>query len=220
MSHEPSSHSSDRELTRGSTPLVSPSLNLLHPESFSPRIQRCREQFLAEDGRFTATQIVNISGSSDGFDDCSFHIVSGSPLQETGILRVTAIPPIGDSEPKLPFQHFYPGYTTPLQPGDAEISRFLVAPGARKGKSTTLLIEAAFRLCVRENVRRLFIDVVDGDLGVAPRSYERHFGFQFTGATGYDDNYSCLTHLMVLEGSEKIRQVGERLTSRLSRLMD
>ena len=135
-------------------------------------------------------------------------------------MRVTVVGPLGETEPSLPFQHFYPGYTHPLQPGDAEISRFLVAPGSRKGKSTSLLIEAAFRLCVRENVKRLFIDVVDGDLGVAPKSYEKHFGFHFTGAAGYDDNYSCLTHLMVLEGTDEIRHVAERLTTRLSRILD
>lgn len=161
---------------------------------------------------------MNISGSTDGFDECSFHIVSGEKGFETGVMRVTIVHPLdSDIGPSLPFQHFYPGYTHPLQPGDAEISRFLVAPGSRKGKSTSYLIEAAFRLCVAENVRRLFIDVVDGDLGVAPKSYEKHFGFRFTGDRGYDSNYSCVTYLMVLEGSDKIREVSERFTTRLSR---
>jgi hypothetical protein len=33
---------------------------------------------------------------------------------------------------------------------------------------------------------------------VNPKSYEKHYGFRFTGHEGFDDNYSCKTHLMVL----------------------
>lgn len=202
---------------RSTSPAL-PDLKLLRPEAFSSRIQQCRNQFLEDDGRFTPQQILNISGSSDGFDESSFHLVSGSQHQETGVVRVTIVDPLSHTEPRLPFQHFYPGYTEALQAGDAEISRFLVAPGSRKGKSTSFLIEAAFRLCAQENVQRLFIDVVDGDLGVAPKSYEKHFGFTFSGEVGFDENYSCATYLMVLEGAEKIGEVAARLTSRLCRI--
>ncbi len=218
MALETSNPNPTRESLREAVPALPPRSLLLNSEPFSSRIKQCRERFLYEDGRFTSKQIANISGSSDGFDECSFHLVSGPPLQETGIMRVTVVSPLSDLEPRLPFQHFYPGYTEHLQPGDAEISRFVVAPGSRKGKSASLLIEAAFRLCAQQNVSRLFIDVVDGDLGIAPKSYEKHFGFQFTGATGYDDNYSCATYLMGLEGSDKICQVAERLTARLARM--
>jgi hypothetical protein len=201
------------------TPSLPATSSLLQAEPFSQRITDCRSRFLAADGRFTPEQITSISGSGDGFDGCSFHVVSGEPSTETGIVRITIVHPLltGD-DPRLPFQHFYPEYTTPLQNGDAEISRFLVAPEARKGKATSRLIEAAFRICAIEHTKRLFIDVVDGNLGVSPKSYEKHFGFSFTGHTGYDDNYSCLTHLMVLEGADKIRVTAEKLTARLARI--
>lgn len=219
MGNEPSNSSSLHAPITDSPPSLPPVTRLLAPEAFSPRIQQCRQQFLDEDGRFTDEQILNISGSTDGFDECSLHVVSGERGFETAVMRVTVVHPLdSDIGPSLPFQHFYPSYTQPLQPGDAEISRFLVSPGARKGRSTSGLIEAAFRLCVTENVKRLFIDVVDGDLGIAPKSYEKHFGFKFTGDKGYDSNYSCNTYLMVLEGADKIREVAERLTARLSRV--
>ena len=206
-----------------SIPPATPSLpsapTLLQPETFSQRITECRSKFLGADGRFSTEQIASISGSGDGFDGCSFHVVSGEPSSETGIVRVTVIHPlITGSTPRLPFQHFYPEYTAPLENGDAEISRFLVAPEARKGKATSRLIEASFRICAIENTKRIFIDVVDGDLGVSPKSYEKHFGFTFTGHTGYDDNYSCLTHLMVLDGADKIKGMAEKLTARIARM--
>ena len=195
-----------------------PAPQLLMPEVFSQRITNCRERFLREDGRFTEQQICSISGSSDGFDETSSHIVSSENLRETGLVRVTVVSPSDESsEVRLPFQHFYPGYTQPLQPGDAEISRFLVAPESRKGKATNSLIEAAMRVCASANAERIFIDVVDGNLGVSPKSYERHFGFTFTGEVGYDDNYSCPTHLMVLDGGDKVAEISAKLTSRMLR---
>lgn len=213
-----SEHIHDHSHTPASERLLPAIPTLLKPEPFSERIVDCRSRFLVADGRFTPEQITSISGSGDGFDGCSFHVVSGEPTTETGILRITIIPPLQtETTPRLPFQHFYPEYTSPLRGGDAEISRFLVAPDARKGKATSRLIEAAFRICALESTQRLFIDVVDGNLGVSPKSYEKHFGFSFTGHTGYDDNYSCLTHLMVLDGKDKIEAVAERLTSRLAR---
>jgi hypothetical protein len=212
-----------QHLNPGFPPPSAPSLpvapTFLQPEAFSQRIVDCRSRFLTADGRFTAEQIASISGSGDGFDGCSFHVVSGEPSTETGIVRVTVVDPLTTGPiARLPFQHFYPSYTSPLRNGDAEISRFLVAPDARKGKATSRLIEASFRICALENAKRLFIDVVDGNLGVSPKSYEKHFGFTFTGHTGYDDNYSCVTHLMVLDGEDKIKANAEKLTARLARL--
>ena len=218
MSVDPSSSQPLQPSSREGGACLPAVTSLLLPEAFSQRIQGCRDQFLRADGRFSEEQIVSISGSSDGFDEGSFHFVSGEPSRETGVIRLSVIPSLENgAEAKLPFQHFYPGYTEPLRAADAEISRFLVAPEARQGKSTSYLIEAALRWCVVESVDRLFIDVVDGNLGVSPKSYERHFGFMFTGSTGYDDNYSCPTHLMVLIGRDAIRAVSERLTRRAMR---
>lgn len=195
-----------------------PAPSLLLPEIFSSRIPACRERFLRLDGRFSEEQIASISGSCDGFDESGFHLVTGENSRETGVLRISVVSPVGGRLlATLPFQHFYPGYTEPLRVGDAEISRFVIAPESRHGKTTSYLIEAAFRLCVVQDRERLFIDVVDGNLGVSPQSYERHFGFTFTGSTGYDDNYSCTTHLMVLSGKDAIRRVSERLTRRVAR---
>lgn len=201
------------------SPLLPIAPSFLFSEPFSPRIITCRSRFLTADGRFTPEQIASISGSGDGFDECSFHVVSGEPSRETGIVRITIVEPaITGLTPRLPFQHFYPNYSDTLKPGDAEISRFLVAPESRKGKATSGLIEAAFRICALEHASRLFIDVVDGNLGVSPKSYEKHFGFTFTGHTGFDDNYSCPTHLMVLDGADKIRAIADKLTARLARI--
>lgn len=68
-----------------------------------------------------------------------------------------------------------------------------------------------------EDAQRLFIDVVDGNLGVNPKSYQKHFGFQFTGHEGFDDNYGCKTHLMVIEGASAIRDIAAELTARQAR---
>ena len=186
--------------------------SLLQAESFSSRVITCRTRCLEQDGRFAPNSIASIS--LDDFDERSLHALHGEKGKETGLLRITS----ADQHLKLPFNHFYPSYSSDLEPNNGEISRFLISPDARKGRATASLIEAAFRFSVSSGINRLFIDVVDGNLGAAPKSYEKHYGFQFTGHSGYDANYSCITHLMVLDGSAAIREVSERLTSRLLKI--
>ena len=184
---------------------------LIQVEEFSDQIRRCRIDCLAADGRFTLQQIARIS--SDDFDDRSLHGIATIDGVNQGVIRVTSVREI----PTLPFQHFYPSFTENLLPGDAEISKFVIRPEHRGGKTIARLVEAGFRFAVMEGAQRLFIDVVDGNLGVSPKSYERHFGFQFTGHEGFDDNYGCKTHLMVLEGSININEIAAKLSARQAR---
>jgi hypothetical protein len=184
---------------------------LIQVEGFSDRIRLCRIDCLAADGRFTREQIAGIS--TDEFDHRSLHGVATLDGVNQGVIRVTSVREI----PTLPFQHFYPSFTEDLLPGDAEISKFVILPEHRAGKTIARLVEAGFRFAVMEGAQRLFIDVVDGNFGVNPKSYEKHFGFQFTGHEGFDDNYGCKTHLMVLEGAINISEMADELTARQAR---
>lgn len=184
------------------------SLRLIEAEEFSARIRICRIDCLAADGRFTREQIAGIS--ADEFDYRSVHGVATLNNVNQGVIRVTSVREI----PSLPFQHYYPSFTESLLPGDAEISKFVILPENRGGKTIGRLVEAGFRFAVMESAQRLFIDVVDGNMGVNPKSYQKHFGFQFTGHEGFDDNYGCKTHLMVIEGASNISEMAADLTAR------
>ncbi len=187
------------------------STRLIPTEEFSDRIRLCRIDCLAADGRFTREQIAGIS--TDEFDHRSLHGIATLNNVDQGVIRVTTVREI----PTLPFQHFYPSFTESLLPGDSEISKFVILPEHRGGKTIGRLVEAGFRFAVMEGAQRLFIDVVDGNMGVNPKSYQKHFGFQFTGHEGFDDNYGCRTHLMVIEGAINIREVAADLTARQAR---
>jgi hypothetical protein len=184
------------------------STRLIPAEEFSDRIRLCRIDCLAADGRFTREQIAGIS--TDEFDHRSLHGIATLNNVDQGVIRVTTVREI----PTLPFQHFYPSFTESLLPGDSEISKFVILPENRGGKTIGRLVEAGFRVAVMESAQRLFIDVVDGNMGVNPKSYQKHFGFQFTGHEGFDDNYGCKTHLMVIEGASKISELAADLTAR------
>jgi hypothetical protein len=184
------------------------STRLIPAEEFSDRIRLCRIDCLAADGRFTREQIAGIS--TDEFDHRSLHGIATLNNVDQGVIRVTTVREI----PTLPFQHFYPSFTESLLPGDSEISKFVILPENRGGKTIGRLVEAGFRFAVMESAQRLFIDVVDGNMGVNPKSYQKHFGFQFTGHEGFDDNYGCKTHLMVIEGASKISELAADLTAR------
>jgi len=194
-------------------PLLHPdrSCRLIQAEDFSDRVRLCRVDCLLADGRFSREQVAGIS--TDEFDHRSLHGIATAENVDQGVIRVTTVREI----PTLPFQHFYPSFKESLLLGDTEISKFVILPDHRGGKTIGRLVEAAFRFAVSEGAQRLFIDVVDGNLGVNPKSYEKHYGFRFTGHEGFDDNYSCKTHLMVLEGAQNISEVSERLTTRQAR---
>lgn len=187
------------------------STRLIPAEEFSDRIRLCRIDCLAADGRFTREQIAGIS--TDEFDHRSLHGIATLNNVDQGVIRVTTVREI----PTLPFQHFYPSYTEALLPGDTEISKFVILPEHRGGKTIGRLIEAGFRFAVMEGAQRVFIDVVDGNMGVNPTGYQKHFGFQFTGHEGYDDNYGCRTHLMIIEGAKNISDIAADLTARQAR---
>ena len=184
---------------------------LIQPIDFSERVRLCRIDCLAADGRFTREQIAGIS--TDEFECRSLHGVVTVDSVDLGVIRVTSVKEVAT----LPFQHFYPSFTEALMPGDAEISKFVILPEHRRGKTIGRLVEAGFRFAVMEGAQRLFIDVVDGNLGVNPKSYQKHYGFQFTDHVGFDDNYGCKTHLMVLEGAINISNVASELTARQAR---
>lgn len=198
---------------RQSSPLLrhDRSVALIQPEDFSERVRLCRIDCLAADGRFTREQIAGIS--TDEFDHRSLHGIVSADNVDQGLIRVTSVKEIAT----LPFQHFYPSFTEELLPGDAEISKFVILPEHRRGKAIGRLVEAGFRFAVMEGAQRLFIDVVDGNLGVNPKSYQKHYGFQFTGHEGFDENYGCKTHLMVLAGAININEVATELTARQAR---
>lgn len=184
------------------------STRLIPAEEFSDRIRLCRIDCLAADGRFTREQIAAIS--TDEFDHRSLHGVATLNNVDQGVIRVTSI----RETPSLPFQHYYPSFTESLLPGDAEISKFVIFPENRGGKTIGRLVEAGFRFAAMAGAQRLFIDVVDGNMGVYPKSYQKHFGFQFTGHEGFDDNYGCKTYLMVIESASKISELAADLTAR------
>jgi hypothetical protein len=186
-------------------------LRLIQPEAFSDRVLLCRINCLRADGRFSRDQIAGIS--TDEFDRRSLHGVATLNNVDQGLIRVTTVREI----PTLPFQHFYPSYTEALLPGDTEISKFVILPEHRGGKTSGRLVEAGFRFAVMEGAQRVFIDVVDGNMGVNPTGYQKHFGFQFTGHEGYDDNYGCRTHLMIIEGAKNISDIAAELTARQAR---
>ena len=182
-------------------------VGLIQPEEFSTRVRLCRIGCLAADRRFSSEQIAGIS--TDEFDHRSLHGIASVDNVDQGLIRVTSVKEIAT----LPFQHFYPSFREQLLPGDTEISKFVILPEHRCGKAIGRLVEAGFRFAVMEGAQRLFIDVVDGNLGVNPESYQKHYGFRFTGHEGFDENYGCKTYLMVLAGAINIRNQAEKLTA-------